>query len=53
MRYGSVYIATNLKTGEQYVGQTRQRAAVRFYAHMLSARKIAGKYTLREVYHPV
>jgi hypothetical protein len=24
MRYGSIYIATNKHTGEQYVGQTRQ-----------------------------
>lgn len=39
MRYGSIYMATNTKTGEQYVGQTRQRASVRFYAHMISARK--------------
>ena len=44
MRYGSIYIATNNDTGEQYVGQTRQRAVLRFYAHMVSARKPKFKF---------
>jgi hypothetical protein len=36
-RYGSIYIVTNAVTGEQYVGQTRQKGRVR------------GMYTLEKV----
>lgn len=53
MRYGSVYMATNLKTGEQYVGQTRQRASVRFYAHTISARKPKFKFAKALAEHGV
>lgn len=37
MRYGSIYIATNNHTGEQYVGQTRQPVQKRWAAHWRSA----------------
>lgn len=36
--YGVIYIATNLTTGEVYVGQTKQRPDVRFYAHKIAAK---------------
>lgn len=36
-RYGSVYIATNLITGEQYIGQTIKRCSIRYAAHKVSA----------------
>lgn len=39
MNFGSIYIATNSITGEQYVGQTRQKFATRVYAHKISALK--------------
>lgn len=38
-RYGSIYLATNSVTGEQYVGQTRQKLNTRIYAHKISAQK--------------
>lgn len=38
-RYGSIYVATNSVTGEQYVGQTRQKLNTRVYAHKISAQK--------------
>ena len=37
MRYGSIYIATNKHTGEQYVGQTRQPVQKRWAAHWRTA----------------
>ena len=37
MRYGSVYVATNKHTGEQYVGQTRQSVQKRWDAHWRTA----------------
>lgn len=37
MRYGSIYIATNKHTGEQYVGQTRQPVEKRWAAHWRTA----------------
>ena len=36
-RYGSIYIATNKHTGEQYVGQTRQSVQKRWAAHWRTA----------------
>lgn len=39
MNYGCIYVATNTVTGEQYVGQTRQKFATRVYAHKISALK--------------
>ena len=38
VNYGVVYVATNSVTGEQYVGQTRQKFKVRVKAHEVSAR---------------
>jgi group I intron endonuclease len=38
-RYGSIYLATNSVTGEQYVGQTRQKLNTRIYAHKISSQK--------------
>jgi len=47
MRYGSIYIATNTVTGEQYVGQTRQKVARRWKTHINTANsKVAHKYKL-------
>jgi group I intron endonuclease len=37
MRYGSIYVATNKNTGEQYVGQTRQSVQKRWAAHWRTA----------------
>jgi len=37
MRHGSIYIATNKHTGEQYVGQTRQLVQKRWDAHWKTA----------------
>jgi group I intron endonuclease len=37
MRYGSIYVATNKHTGDQYVGQTRQSVAKRWAAHWRTA----------------
>ena len=44
--WGVVYIATNLITGEQYVGQTKQPPHVRFRAHEVSflSRSAAASY---------
>jgi group I intron endonuclease len=39
MNYGCIYVATNTVTGDQYVGQTRQKFATRVYAHKISALK--------------
>jgi group I intron endonuclease len=36
--YGVIYVATNNVTGEQYVGQTRQKFKVRVQAHKVSAK---------------
>ena len=36
-RYGSIYVATNKHTGEQYVGQTRQSVQKRWAAHWRTA----------------
>lgn len=47
MRYGSIYIVTNTVTGEQYVGQTRQKAARRWKTHVNTANsKVTHKYKL-------
>lgn len=46
-RYGSIYVATNTVTGEQYVGQTRQQAVRRWKCHINTANsKVAVKYKL-------
>lgn len=37
MRHGSIYIATNKHTGDQYVGQTRQLVQKRWDAHWRTA----------------
>jgi group I intron endonuclease len=37
MNYGVIYVATNSVTGEQYVGQTRQKFKTRVQAHKVSA----------------
>jgi group I intron endonuclease len=37
MRHGSIYLATNTHTGEQYVGQTRQLVQKRWDAHWRTA----------------
>jgi group I intron endonuclease len=37
MRHGSIYIATNKHTGDQYVGQTRQPVQKRWAAHWKTA----------------
>jgi group I intron endonuclease len=37
MRHGSIYIATNKHTGEQYVGQTRQLVQKRWDSHWKTA----------------
>jgi group I intron endonuclease len=37
MRHGSIYVATNKHTGEQYVGQTRQLVQKRWDAHWRTA----------------
>ena len=39
MNYGVIYVATNNVTGEQYVGQTRQKFDVRVYAHKINSLK--------------
>lgn len=47
MRYGSIYIVTNTVTGEQYVGQTRQKAARRWKTHVNTTNsKVTHKYKL-------
>lgn len=43
MRYGSIYVATNTVTGEQYVGQTRQRVERRWKCHVNTANSSAAK----------
>jgi group I intron endonuclease len=46
-RYGSIYIVTNTATGEQYVGQTRQKAQRRWKCHVNTANsKAAVKHKL-------
>ena len=46
-RYGSIYIVTNTATGEQYVGQTRQKTQRRWKCHVNTANsKVASKYRL-------
>lgn len=48
-RYGSIYVVTNTATGEQYVGQTRQKAARRWKCHVNTAHsKTAPKYRLAQ-----
>jgi hypothetical protein len=42
--WGVVYIATNLITDEQYVGQTKQPPHVRFRAHEVSSRNPKTKF---------
>lgn len=42
--WGVVYIATNLITGDQYVGQTKQPPHVRFRAHEVSSRNPKTKF---------
>jgi group I intron endonuclease len=38
-RFGSIYVLTNSVTGGQYVGQTVNTVALRFYAHTIAAQK--------------
>jgi len=46
-RYGSIYVVTNTVTGEQYVGQTRQKAVRRWKCHINTAHSAtAPKYRL-------
>ena len=46
-RYGSIYVVTNTATGEQYVGQTRQKALRRWKCHINTANsKVAAKHKL-------
>lgn len=46
-RYGSIYVVTNTVTGEQYVGQTRQKAVRRWKCHINTAHSnTAPKYRL-------
>lgn len=48
-RYGSIYVVTNTVTGEQYVGQTRQKAMNRWKSHIRTANsKTAAKYKLAQ-----
>jgi group I intron endonuclease len=48
-RYGSIYVVTNTVTGEQYVGQTRQKALRRWKCHVNTANsKVATKYKLAQ-----
>ncbi len=48
-RYGSIYVVTNTATGEQYVGQTRQKAVRRWKCHINTANsKVATKYKLAQ-----
>lgn len=48
-RYGSIYVVTNTATGEQYVGQTRQKAVRRWKCHINTANsKVAAKYKLAQ-----
>lgn len=47
MTYGVVYLVTNKHTGEQYVGQTRQKFLRRWAAHINTANSnVAKKYKL-------
>lgn len=46
-RYGSIYVVTNTVTGEQYVGQTRQKAVRRWKTHINTANsQTTQKYKL-------
>lgn len=48
-RYGSIYVVTNTATGEQYVGQTRQKAVRRWKCHINTANsKVAAKHKLAQ-----
>jgi group I intron endonuclease len=38
-RFGSIYVATNVATGGQYVGQTVKKLSVRVNAHRIAAQK--------------
>jgi group I intron endonuclease len=38
-RFGSIYVATNVATGGQYVGQTVKKLSVRVNAHRIDAQK--------------
>lgn len=42
--WGVVYVATNLITGDQYVGQTKQPPHIRFRAHEISSRTPTTKF---------
>lgn len=42
--FGIVYMATNLHTGERYVGQTRQKPSYRFCAHKAASRNPKSKF---------
>lgn len=42
--FGVVYTATNLHTGERYVGQTRQKPSYRFCAHKAASRNPKSKF---------
>lgn len=42
MRYGSVYLLTNKRTKEQYVGQTIKSVERRWYAHCVAAKHPNG-----------
>lgn len=44
MNYGLIYVATNRATGEQYVGQTRQKFKTRVQAHKISAKNPKFKF---------
>lgn len=44
MNYGLIYVATNRVTGDQYVGQTRQKFKTRVQAHRISAKNPRFKF---------
>lgn len=44
MNYGLIYVATNRATGEQYVGQTRQKFKTRVQSHKISAKNPKFKF---------
>lgn len=48
-RFGSIYVATNIATGGQYVGQTVKKLSVRVSAHRIDAQK--PKFKINHAIH--
>ena len=48
-RFGSIYVATNVVTGGQYVGQTVKKLSVRVNAHRIDAQK--PKFKINHAIH--